>query len=61
MFLPTVRADTFQEIINCFYLKTFRNRHRRNRRVFETISAMALFAVEMDMDVIILIVMMTVA
>ena len=61
MFLPTVRADTFQEIINCFYLKTFRNRHRRYRRIFEAVSAMALFAVEMDMVVIILIVMMSLA
>ena len=61
MFLPAVRADTFQEIINCFYLKTFWNRYRRYRRIFEAVGAMALFAVEMDMDVIVLIVMMAVA
>ena len=61
MFLPAVRADTFQEIINCFYLKTFWNRYRRYRRIFEAVGAMALFAVEMDMDVVVLIVMMAVA
>ena len=61
MFLPAVRADTFQEIINGLNFKSFRNRNRRNRCIFEAVSAMTLFAVEMDMDVVVLVIMMTVS
>ena len=61
MLLPAVRANTLNQIINSLYVKTFRNRDRRDGSVFEAEGATAFFAVEVDVDVIVFIVVVTVA
>ena len=61
MLLPAVRTNTLQEIINSLYVKSFRDRDRRDGSVVETEGAVALFAVEVDVDIVVIIVMMTAA
>ena len=58
---PAVGTDTFDQIVDSPRLEAFRHSNRRDGRVFEAEGAVALFAVEMDVDIVVPVFVMAVA